>query len=128
MSATAGCREEEISALVALSSFTAPRNVGDDAKLAYSHTLSIDIAAEHLADRFAAARDRCLIDMALRCVVVESQIEQDPTGAMPPHARLEVRLPHETIATYVGVVTASLPGPSRMARAVWRSSWSIERT
>ena len=106
----AGCRREEASASAAFSTITTPRNVGGDVKLAYSHTLSIDIAADHLAERFTAARDRCLGDAALRCVVVESQIEQDPIGAAPPHARLDVHLPHDTVAAYVGAVTAPMVG------------------
>ena len=105
-----GCRKEGVDAPAFVTSFAAGPKAAGDAKLAYSHTLTIDVAAERLAAHFGAARDRCLSDPALRCVLVESLIEQDPTGAVRPHGWIAVRLPHDAVSVYVVAVTAALPG------------------
>ena len=106
-----GCRKEgDAGAPASVTSFAPGPKAAGDAKLAYSHTLTIDVAAERLAAHFGAARDRCLRDPALRCVLLESRIEQDPTGAVRPHGRIEVRLPHDAVSVYIVAVTAALPG------------------
>lgn len=81
-----------------------------DVKLAYSHSLTLGLPPERVAAHFAAARDRCLGEAALRCVLLQSSISEgaQPTGR--PAASLQVRLPHESVAPYVAFVTAPLPG------------------
>ncbi|MBN9560437.1 MAG: hypothetical protein J0H14_06860 [Alphaproteobacteria bacterium] len=82
----------------------------DDAKLAYSHTLTLDLAAERLAAHFAVARNLLLDYVALRCLLVCAMIEQDLTGATRPHGQIEVRLPHGAVPVYVREETAAPRG------------------
>lgn len=78
-------------------------------RLAYSHDLTLDLPADRLAPRFAAIRDRCLNEAALACVVLQSSI-RGAGSRSEPEARLQVRLPHASVAPYLAFATAPLPG------------------
>ncbi len=113
----AGCDEKSPAPPASVRSFAATPTAAD-AKLAYSHTLAIDLPAARLAAHFRAARDRCLTDGALHCLLLESQIEMDPRGVARPRARIEVRLPHAAVPVYVAAVMAALPGEPATAVVV----------
>ncbi|WP_245259360.1 DUF4349 domain-containing protein [Methylobacterium sp. 77] len=81
-----------------------------DAKLAYTHDLTIGLPPERVSAHFEAARDRCLKDAALSCVLVASSIDDGPRPSGRPQAQVQVRLPHESVAPYIAFVTAPLPG------------------
>lgn len=80
------------------------------AKLAYSHDLTLALPADRLPARFEAIRDRCLSEAALACVVLQSSIRGGAGVRSEPEARLQVRLPHESVAPFLAFVTAPLPG------------------
>lgn len=81
-----------------------------DLRLAYRHDLSIGLSPEKVAAHFSAARERCLGEAALRCVLVRSSANGMAGGAQRPYALVEVRLPHESVAPFVAFVTSPLPG------------------
>jgi hypothetical protein len=80
------------------------------AKLAYSHDLSLDLPADRLGPRFEAVRDRCLNEAVLACVVLQSSIRSGAGPRSEPEARLQVRLPHASVAPFLAFATAPLPG------------------
>ncbi|KQT99256.1 hypothetical protein ASG60_05305 [Methylobacterium sp. Leaf469] len=80
------------------------------AKLAYTHDLTIGLPPDRVAAHFAAARDRCLTDAGLGCILVTSSIDDGPRPQGRPQAQIQVRLPHESVAPYVAFLTAPLPG------------------
>ncbi len=88
--------------------FVSAAREGSAAKLAYRHDLTVGLAPDRVAPHFAAARDRCLTEAAT-CTLLTSSI-RDGGGASQPQAQIEVRLPHDAVAPYVGFVTAPLPG------------------
>lgn len=79
----------------------------DAAKLAYRHDLTVGLAPDRVAPRFAAARDRCLGEAG--CRLMQASI-RDGGGASQPRAQVQVRLPHAAVAAYIAFVTAPLPG------------------
>jgi hypothetical protein len=80
------------------------------AKLAYSHDLTLNLPADRLPARFEAIRDRCLNEAALACVVLQSSIRGGAGARSEPEARLQVRLPHGSVAPFLAFATAPLPG------------------
>jgi len=88
----------------------AQSNRNSAAKLAYTHDLVIGLPPARVAAHFTAARDRCLTDAGLGCVLVSSSIDDGPRPLGRPQAQIQVRLPHDSIAPYVAFLTAPLPG------------------
>lgn len=80
------------------------------AKLAFTHDLALGLPPDRVAPHFAAARDRCLSDTGLGCVLVSSSLEDGARPSGRPQAQIQVRLPHESVAPYVAFLTAPLPG------------------
>lgn len=81
-----------------------------DLRLAYRHELSIGLNPDKVAAHFSAARDRCLGEAALRCVLIRSSASGMAGGTPRPSALVEVRLPHESVVPFVAFVTTPLPG------------------
>jgi hypothetical protein len=71
----------------------------DGAKLAYSHQLSLDMAAASIPPRFERARDACLKNPGLGCILLNASIDRGGPDA-PPSANLSVRLPHASVAGF----------------------------
>ncbi|MBB2960541.1 DUF4349 domain-containing protein [Methylobacterium sp. R2-1] len=88
--------------------FVSAARQGGAAKLAYRHDLTIGLAPDRVAPHFTAVRDRCLNESA-GCTLLNASI-RDGGGTRQPQARIEVRLPHASVAGYVAFVTAPLPG------------------
>jgi hypothetical protein len=99
-------------------SFTAAAPGGieaNEAKLAYRHQLGLEMPEASVQLRFEAARDRCLGDAQLGCVLVNASI--DAGGAQlgrlrfdqAPRAQLTVRLPHRSIAEFERGLLAAMP-------------------
>ncbi|WP_244474905.1 DUF4349 domain-containing protein [Methylobacterium sp. Leaf99] len=80
------------------------------AKLAFTHDLTLGLPPDRVAPHFAAARNRCLSDTGLGCVLVSSSLEDGARPSGRPQAQIQVRLPHESVAPYVAFLTAPLPG------------------
>jgi hypothetical protein len=79
-------------------------------KLAYSHSLILEMPSASVAPRFEKARNACLEDAALGCSLVRASIYVgDPNTGQPPEAALSVRLPHDKIAAFESVLFARLP-------------------
>lgn len=80
-------------------------------KLAYSHDLTLEMAAATVAPRFERARNACLEEAALNCSLVLASIHiGDPNTGAPPEAELSVRLPHDQVAAFEKILFARLPG------------------
>ncbi|WP_245257803.1 DUF4349 domain-containing protein [Methylobacterium sp. 88A] len=81
-----------------------------DAKLAYTHELTIGLPPQRVNAHFEAARDRCLNEAARKCVLVAASIDDGRRPAGRPQAQVQVRLPHESVAPFMAFVTSPLPG------------------
>ena len=91
-------------------SLPAPVSPANEAKIAYSHTLTLDLPQDRVAARFEAVRDRCLKDAGLRCVLVHASIRAGARTTDPSQAQIDVRLPHDAVAPYFAFAVAPLPG------------------
>lgn len=81
-----------------------------DAKLAYTHDLTIGLPPQRVTAHFEAARDRCLNEATLKCVLVAASIDDGQRPSGRPQAQIQVRLPHDSVAPFMAFVTAPLPG------------------
>jgi hypothetical protein len=106
----------------------APANSAQQsAKLAYSHQLALEMPAASLRARFERARDRCLEDAALGCVVLHASINMGSRDdGMLPFAQLTVRLPHSAVATFEDSLIAALPGEQAGEALIRSRSTSAE--
>lgn len=81
-----------------------------DVKLAYTHDLTIGLPPQRVTAHFEAARDRCLNEAALKCILVAASIDDGQRPSGRPQAQIQVRLPHDSVAPFMAFVTAPLPG------------------
>ena len=98
--------------------------------LAYSHGVSLEVAGSVIAAHFTAARDRCLNDAALHCILlaaefgsqsIEGGIQQMRSGS------LRVRLPHDQVAAFANALTMPLPNEAPgLARVVRQSTTAVD--
>jgi hypothetical protein len=80
-------------------------------KLAYSHDLSLEMAAATVAPRFEKTRNACLEQAELNCSLVSASIYVgDVNTGQPPQATLSVRLPHDQIAAFEKILFTRLEG------------------
>nr|WP_311274223.1 DUF4349 domain-containing protein [Methylobacterium sp. WCS2018Hpa-22] len=97
-------------AMARLAPVARPLAQTSDAKLAYTHDLTIGLPPQRVNAHFEAARDRCLNEAALKCVLVAASVDDGRRPAGRPQAQVQVRLPHESVAPFMAFVTAPLPG------------------
>ncbi|KQP07117.1 hypothetical protein ASF26_07070 [Methylobacterium sp. Leaf93] len=97
-------------AMARLSPVARPLAQTGDAKLAYTHDLTIGLPPQRVNAHFEAARDRCLNEAALKCILVAASIDDGRRPAGRPQAQVQVRLPHESVAPFMAFVTSPLPG------------------
>jgi len=70
-------------------------------KLAYTHSMALEMAPDKVKPRFERARDLCLNDATLHCALTHASIQLgDAQTSSPPSAEIGVRLPHDQIAKY----------------------------
>jgi uncharacterized protein YceK len=79
------------------------------AKLAYRHQLGLEMSGVSVSPRFERARDRCLKDAELGCVVLEASINLAGSWSQP-QASLRVRLPHPAVEPFERSLQEPLPG------------------
>ena len=83
-------------------------------KLAYSHSMSLEMAAANIEPRYDRARTSCLNDATMGCVLVHASIERgDPQSGTSPSATMTVRLPHDKIAAFEQQLLSPLPGEAK---------------
>ena len=80
-------------------------------KLAYSHSVSLEMAADKVSARYERARNSCLSIPAFGCTLVYASISLgDQASGAPPYAQMTVRLPHDKIAGYQKELISPLEG------------------
>lgn len=83
-------------------------------KLAYSHRLALEMAADKIAPRYERARAMCLGDAKMGCILVQASIAGgDARARQLPYASLTVRLPHDKIALFEQALLAPLEGEAK---------------
>ena len=96
-------------------------------KLAYMHTLAIEMADDKVAPRFERGRDACLQDQSLNCDLLEASITVGNANAgVRPNASLSVRLPHNSVARFQALLLEPLPGEGQGEPSLRRSSTTAE--
>jgi hypothetical protein len=82
--------------------------------LAYTHQIGLEIEPAAVRSHFAAARDRCLNDATLHCILLNATIGQDQSGferdETHQSGQLRMRLLREQVARYANALTNPLPG------------------
>jgi hypothetical protein len=83
-------------------------------KLAYSHRMALEMAAERVAARYERARASCLSDRTMGCTLVQASIRAgDARSQTLPYANLTVRLPHDKVAVFEAALLAPFAGESK---------------
>lgn len=81
------------------------------AQIAYSHEVTLEMRAESVSARFDRARQQCLENSALKCILVRATVTAgDLDSGTLPSATIEVRLPHDTIDIFQKDLLTPLPG------------------
>ena len=100
---------------------------GSAVKLAYTHSLAIEMADEMVSPRFERGRRSCLEDASLNCNLLEASITiGNPNAGVRPNASLSVRLPHDSVARYQALLLEPLPGEMPGEPSLRRSSTNAE--
>ncbi len=103
---------------------------GNGLHLAYSHQLTLGVPEGHVRAHFTAARDRCLNDAALRCVLMDASLHNvdavTPRGDESESGDLELRLPHEAIGTFVNALSQPLEDETAGTVAVTSQATTAE--
>src|SRR5262249_30650537 len=80
-------------------------------QIAYSYQLALEMAPDGISKRFERARQECLTNAALKCLLVRASVQAgEAISGISPSAILEVRLPHDTIDTFEQGVSKPLDG------------------
>jgi len=96
-------------------------------KLAYTHSLAIEMADAMVAPRFERGRDACLEDRSLNCNLLEASITVGNANAgVRPRASLSVRLPHDSVMRFESMLLEPLPGEAAGEPSLRRSSTNAE--
>lgn len=83
-------------------------------KLAYTHSMALEMAPDKVKPRFELARDLCLNDQALHCALVHASIQLgNAQTSSPPYANIGVRLPHDQIAKFEAALLKPLDGEDK---------------
>lgn len=76
-------------------------------KLAYSHHLALEMAADRVGARFERARTACLSEPAPGCALVHATLNAgDTNSGAPPSATLTVRLSHDKVKPFEAALLA----------------------
>ena len=106
--------------------FTPSPQQAPGVRLAYSHSIGLQVGGGALRAHFSAARDRCLNTAALHCLLLEASFNAPagaPGGTAPQSAEMRVRLPHDQVAPFANALTERLPGePAGLVRIVRQST------
>jgi len=96
-------------------------------KLAYSHRLALEMAADRIGPRYERARAMCLSDQAMGCILVQASIRGgDARARSMPYASLTVRLPHDKIALFEQALLAPFEGEAKGEPVVRERSTDAE--
>jgi len=96
-------------------------------KLAYTHSLSLEMAASKVKPRFEKARDLCLNTAEMHCALVHASIQLgNAQSSEPPSAELSVRLPHDQIAAFEKTLLAPLEGEEKGQPILTQSTTDAE--
>ncbi|HXZ67633.1 MAG TPA: DUF4349 domain-containing protein, partial [Alphaproteobacteria bacterium] len=96
-------------------------------KLAYSHSMALEMAPEKVKPRFERARDLCLNDASLHCALTHASIQLgDAQTSSPPSAEIGVRLPHDQIARYEAALLKPLEGEDKGQPILTQSTTDAE--
>lgn len=83
-------------------------------KLAYSHRLALEMAADRIGPRYERARAMCLNDAKIGCILVQASIAGgDSRARQLPYASLTVRLPHDKLAIFEQALLAPFEGEAK---------------
>ncbi len=94
---------------------------GNNAKLAYSHNIALEMPSPSIAPRYTRARDLCISNAQLNCVILNASLNMgDPAEDLLPGASLTVRLPHGSVASFEETLLAPLPN-EKTGEAILRS-------
>ena len=96
--------------------------------MAYTHHVGLEVPNASLAQHVARARERCVNEPALQCVLLAAstnQTRQFREGDIHTGA-LHMRLPHAVIVPFVNALTQPLPGEGAGAVQVLRQSTDAE--
>lgn len=79
--------------------------------MAYSHSTWLVSEPDTVLAHFERARDRCLNEAALNCILVSGSANAgDVSAQQAPAAQLIVTLPHDQVALFEKALRAALPG------------------
>jgi hypothetical protein len=82
--------------------------------MAYSHTMALVMDAATVSPHFTRARDACLQNAALNCILLSGSVSAgDERAQQPPSAQLVVSLPHDQVAAFQKVLLSPLAGQAR---------------
>jgi len=95
----------------------------DTLKLAYSHQFDVEMPPAMIEPRFERARDACLKNQALGCVLLGANFS---SGNGYPRASLVLRLSHGQVEPFEQAVLAPLPDETPGAASVLQRSTEAE--
>jgi hypothetical protein len=129
----AGCSDEKppqpAPALMGRAMVAAAPGVVGGAKLAYRHQVSLQMAEANIQPRFDRARDLCLQNAELHCILQSATLNVgDPHGLQRTNASLVVRLPHESVEIFYAHLLAPVPGEATAAMVTSRSTQAEDLT
>lgn len=78
--------------------------------LAFTNTLTLGMPAESVEPRFARARDACMNNAELKCVLIEASLNLDSGDNSWHRATLRLRLPHESVKVFENNLMSPLEG------------------
>jgi hypothetical protein len=82
--------------------------------MAYSHSMSLVMEGATVERHFTRARDACLQNAALNCILLSGSVTAgDETAQQPPSAQLMVSLPHDQVAAFQKVLLSPLSGQAK---------------
>lgn len=93
-----------------------------NALFSLQHNLALAMARDAVPARFAVARDACLKDKALQCVLTSASL----TAADTVSANLQVALPHEKVAVFEKILMKRLPQDGDSPVEVTSRTTSVE--
>lgn len=95
---------------------------GPNALFSLRHDLTVAMARDAVAARFQAARDACLKDKALHCVLTSASL----SVSQIVNAQLQVALPHDQVAAFERRLLAPLPQDRNGMPEITARSTSVE--
>ena len=95
--------------------------------MAYSHSMWLVMPPASVEPYFTRARDFCLQNPALNCILIAGAANAgDVNAQQPPSAQLTVTLPHDQVAVFQKAVLAPLPGQGKSDIVVRQQSTQAE--